>query len=176
MHQCARYARHYSLLLPGSFLRNSREPRDSCRGAQPHSRLVVVQQRVRIPLQGRSSRNASQCTAVSVRRCWACSRVGAADGRHRAVRRAHGAERLTGNVVGLVVRRSLLLTGTGIVMGSEMAIAGMRLLRSFLLTGPRRPLVLLGVAALMLAIALAAGALPAWRAASIDPAVALREE
>jgi putative ABC transport system permease protein len=61
-------------------------------------------------------------------------------------------------------------------MGSEMAIAGMRLLRSFLLTGPRRPLVLLGVAALMLAIALAAGALPAWRAASIDPAVALREE
>jgi putative ABC transport system permease protein len=57
-----------------------------------------------------------------------------------------------------------------------MAIAGLRLLRSFLLTGPGRPLVLLGVAALMLAIALAAGALPAWRAARIDPAVALREE
>jgi len=33
-----------------------------------------------------------------------------------------------------------------------MAIAGMRLLRSFLLTGPGRPLVLLGVATLMLAI------------------------
>jgi putative ABC transport system permease protein len=75
-----------------------------------------------------------------------------------------------------VVRRSLLLTGTGIVVGSVMAIAGLRLLRSFLLTGPGRPLVLLGVAALMLAIALAAGALPAWRAARIDPAVALREE
>ena len=79
-------------------------------------------------------------------------------------------------MVGLVVRRSLLLTGTGIVVGSVMAIAGLRLLRSFLLTGPGRPLVLLGVAALMLAIALAAGALPAWRAARIDPAVALREE
>jgi ABC-type lipoprotein release transport system permease subunit len=36
--------------------------------------------------------------------------------------------------------------------------------------------VLAGVAALMLAIALVAGAAPAWRAARIDPAVALREE
>jgi putative ABC transport system permease protein len=81
-----------------------------------------------------------------------------------------------GNVVGLVVRRSLLLTALGIALGSVTAIAGMRLLRSFLLTGPGRPLVLAGVAALMLAIALAAGAAPAWRAARIDPAVALREE
>ena len=39
-------------------------------------------------------------------------------------------------------------------------MAGMRLLRSFLLTGPGRPLVLAGVAALMLAIALVAGAAP----------------
>jgi ABC-type antimicrobial peptide transport system permease subunit len=61
------------------------------------------------------------------------------------VRMAPGAS--PGKVVGLVVRRSLLLTGTGIVMGSVMAIAGMRLLRSFLFTGPGRPLVLLGVAA-----------------------------
>jgi ABC-type lipoprotein release transport system permease subunit len=36
--------------------------------------------------------------------------------------------------------------------------------------------VLLGVAALMVAIALAASAGPAWRAARVDPAVALREE
>jgi putative ABC transport system permease protein len=55
-------------------------------------------------------------------------------------------------------------------------MAGMRLLRSFLLTGPGRPLVLAGVAAIMLAIALVAGAVPAWRAARIDPAAALREE
>jgi len=81
-----------------------------------------------------------------------------------------------GDVVGLVVRRSLLLTAIGIGVGSVTAMAGMRLLRSFLLTGPGRPLVLAGVAALMLAIALAAGAAPAWRAARIDPAVALREE
>jgi putative ABC transport system permease protein len=81
-----------------------------------------------------------------------------------------------GDVVGLVVRRSLLLTATGIVVGAVTAMAGMRLLRSFLLTGPGRPLVLAGVAALMLAIALVAGGVPAWRAARIDPAVALREE
>jgi putative ABC transport system permease protein len=81
-----------------------------------------------------------------------------------------------GDVLGLVVRRSLMLTGAGIVVGSVMTLAGIRLLRSFLFTGPGRPLVLAGVAALMLAIALLAGAAPAWRAARIDPAVALREE
>jgi putative ABC transport system permease protein len=81
-----------------------------------------------------------------------------------------------GDVVGLVVRRSLLLTATGIVVGAVTAMAGMRLLRSFLLTGPGRPLVLAGVATIMLAIALLAGAVPAWRAARIDPAAALREE
>jgi putative ABC transport system permease protein len=79
-------------------------------------------------------------------------------------------------VIGLVVRRSLLLTGIGIVIGAVMAMAATRLLASFLLTGPGRPLVLVGVAVLMLAIALAAGAAPAWRAARIDPAVALRED
>jgi putative ABC transport system permease protein len=94
--------------------------------------------------------------------------------REVGVRMALGAS--PGEVVALVARRSLLLTGTGIVVGSAMATAGMRLLRSFLLTGPGRPLVLVGVAALMLAIALVAGAVPAWRAARIDPAVALREE
>ena len=80
------------------------------------------------------------------------------------------------DVMGLVVRRSLLLTGAGIVVGAVTAIGGMRLLHSFLLTGPGRPLVLVGVAALMLAVALAAGAVPAWRAARIDPSIALRED
>jgi len=94
--------------------------------------------------------------------------------RELGVRMALGAS--PGDVVGLVVRRSLLLTAIGIGVGSVTAMAGMRLLRSFLLTGPGRPLVLAGVAALMLAIALAAGAAPAWRAARFDPAVALREE
>ena len=81
-----------------------------------------------------------------------------------------------GDVFGLVVRRSLMLTAAGIVVGSVMTLAGIRLLRSFLFTGPGRPLVLAGVAALMLAIALLAGAAPAWRAARTDPAIALREE
>jgi predicted permease len=95
--------------------------------------------------------------------------------RHEAgVRMALGAT--PGNVAGLVVRRSLLLTGAGIVLGLVAAAGATRLMRSFLLTGPGRPLVLLGVALLMLLIALAAGIAPAWRAARIDPATALREE
>jgi putative ABC transport system permease protein len=94
--------------------------------------------------------------------------------REMGVRLALGAT--PGDVVGLVVRRSLLLTGAGVVAGTVTAMTVMRILRSLLLTGPGRPLVLLGVAALMLAIALAAGAVPAWRAARIDAVVALREE
>jgi putative ABC transport system permease protein len=94
--------------------------------------------------------------------------------RELGVRMALGAT--PGAVVGLVVRRSLLLTAIGIAVGAITAMAGIRLLRSFLLTGPGRPLVLVGVALLMLLVALLAGALPAWRAARIDPAIALREE
>ena len=94
--------------------------------------------------------------------------------REMGVRMALGA--MPGDVVGLVVRRSLVLTALGIALGSMTALAGVRLLRSFLLTGPGRPLVLAAVAVMMLAVALLAGAVPAWRAARIDPAVALREE
>ena len=94
--------------------------------------------------------------------------------REMGVRMALGAS--PGDVVGLVVRRSLMLTATGILVGTAAAAAGVRLLRSFLLTGPGRPLVLAGVAALMISIALVASAVPARRAARIDPAVALREE
>jgi putative ABC transport system permease protein len=94
--------------------------------------------------------------------------------REVGVRMALGAA--PGDVVAMVVRRSLVLTGTGIVVGAVTSMLGMRLLRSFLLTGPGRPWVLMGVAALMLGIALVAGAAPAWRASRIDPAVALRED
>jgi putative ABC transport system permease protein len=94
--------------------------------------------------------------------------------RELGVRIALGAT--PGSVVGLVVRRSLLLTAIGIVVGGVMAMAGMRLLQGFLLTGPSRPRVFAAVAALMLAIALMAGGAPAWRAARIDPAAALRED
>jgi putative ABC transport system permease protein len=80
------------------------------------------------------------------------------------------------DVVRLVVRRNLRLTGLGIALGALGAAAGTRLLRGFLLTGPGRPLVLLGAALLMLAIAALAGLAPAWRAARVDPAAALRDE
>jgi putative ABC transport system permease protein len=98
-----------------------------------------------------------------------------AERRHEVgVRIALGAAQ--GEIIGMVIRRGVMLTAAGIVVGSVTAILGMRFLRGFLLTGPGRPLVLLGVAAVMLAVALMAGIVPAWRAARIDPAMALREE
>jgi putative ABC transport system permease protein len=81
-----------------------------------------------------------------------------------------------GEVIRLVVRRSLILTAAGLAVGLAGAAVGTRLMRGFLLAGPSRPLVLLGVAVAMLVVALLAGLAPAWRAARIDPAVALREE
>jgi putative ABC transport system permease protein len=90
------------------------------------------------------------------------------------VRMALGAT--PGHVVRLIMRPSVILTGLGIAVGSAAATAGTRLLRGFVRTGPARPLVLGGVAVLMLSIALVASIVPAWRAARIDPAEALREE
>ncbi len=94
--------------------------------------------------------------------------------REVGIRMALGAT--PGEIVGMVVRRSLWLTGIGVAVGAVTAIPAMRLLRSFLLTGPGRPLVLLAVAGFMLLIALASAAIPALRAGRIDPAVALRED
>jgi len=43
-------------------------------------------------------------------------------------------------------------------------------------TSPRDPIVLTAVAALLAMVAIAASIIPAWRATSTDPAIALRAE
>jgi len=91
------------------------------------------------------------------------------------VRVALGADQ--GDVVRLIVRHGARLAGVGLLIGLAGALIATRLLATLLYrvspTDP--PTFLIGVAVLG-ASALAAAALPALRAARVDPAVALRAE
>jgi putative ABC transport system permease protein len=77
----------------------------------------------------------------------------------------------------MVVGQSLRLAALGVGIGVVAALASMHVLQSLLLgVKPTDPLLLVLSAVLLLAVAVAAGWLPARRAASIDPADALRAD
>ena len=91
------------------------------------------------------------------------------------VRVALGAQRA--HVVGLVVGRGARLTLAGTGLGVIVALLGARAVQPLLFRqSATDPWVYAGVAAVMLAVALAASALPASRAAGADPNQALRAE
>jgi predicted permease len=99
----------------------------------------------------------------------------AARAQEMAIRMALGAERA--DIVRLVLRSGLLLAGIGCVAGLAGAAAASSLLRSFLFHTSRfDPLTMAGAAVGVLLLAIAASALPARRAASVDPMKALRGE
>lgn len=88
---------------------------------------------------------------------------------------ALGARR--GNIIGLVVRQGMELTIAGIIAGVAGAAALTRVIASMLFgVSSMDAATFVAVTALLAAVAFAATALPAWRAASVDPMVALREE
>jgi predicted permease len=99
----------------------------------------------------------------------------AARTREIGIRRALGA---TGrDVLTLVLVRGLSLAGAGVAIGLVAAWAGARALKSLLFeVSPTDPATFGGVALLLLGVALLTGLLPAWRAARVDPLVALRQE
>jgi len=75
----------------------------------------------------------------------------------------------------LVMSRGLFLTGGGIVIGAVAALALTRLMANLLYqVSPRDPLAFGLAFIVMTLVALIACFLPAWRAARIDPARALR--
>jgi predicted permease len=81
------------------------------------------------------------------------------------------------NIVGLVVGQGMTLVGIGIVVGLVGAAALTRVMASLLFGVSTTDAVTFGaVPALLAAVALAATAIPAWRASRVDPMVALREE
>jgi ABC-type antimicrobial peptide transport system permease subunit len=82
-----------------------------------------------------------------------------------------------GNIVGLVVRQGMALAGIGIVLGLLGAAALTRVMASLLFgTSTTDAVTFAAVPVLLIVVAFAATAIPAWRATSVDPMVALREE
>jgi hypothetical protein len=76
---------------------------------------------------------------------------------------------------GRVIRTCLTSAATGVGAGIVLALMGGRLLSSLLVdVSPGDAATLLSVAAVMLAVATLAAALPAWRASRVDPSTALR--
>ena len=91
------------------------------------------------------------------------------------IRAALGASRR--GLLALVIRRGMMLTLAGLVFGLAGSLALTRLLSSLLFgISPRDPVTLLAVVAILAGVALLACYIPARRAASIDPTVALRYE
>ena len=81
------------------------------------------------------------------------------------------------DVGGMVVREAMFLTLLAISVGCAASLLLTRSLRSLLFeVSPGDPATLVLVAAGVLAIAAFSAFLPAWRAASIEPTLALRQE
>ncbi len=95
--------------------------------------------------------------------------------REIGIRMALGAR--AGEVIRLVLQRSLVPIGAGIVAGVAGSLAASRLLTALLYrVEPGDPVVLGAIVMLLGASAVAACLIPARRAASVDPLVVLRDE
>ena len=95
--------------------------------------------------------------------------------REIGIRMTLGADRH--RVVRDVVRDGLTVTLAGLAVGVVAALAAVRVVRTLLFgVTPQDPLTLAGAAASLIAIAILACAVPASRAARVDPVIALRGE
>jgi predicted permease len=95
--------------------------------------------------------------------------------REIGIRLALGASRAS--VLGLIVRRGVAYAAAGIAVGSAVALVAARALEGLLYgVAPHDPATFALVAALLFVLAVLASAIPAVRAARVDPLEALRSE
>jgi putative ABC transport system permease protein len=95
--------------------------------------------------------------------------------REIGIRAALGAQRA--DVIGLVLRQGMTLTGIGMLIGLAGAFALTQLIRKLLFgVAPTDPLTFATIPLLLAAVALLACWVPARRAANVDPMEALRYE
>jgi predicted permease len=95
--------------------------------------------------------------------------------REIGIRVALGAR--TSRVVAMVLAQGGTLVGIGILLGVAGALGLSRLLDSLLFgVGARDPLTFVSVPIVLAVVALLATMVPAWKAAHVDPVIALREE
>jgi len=95
--------------------------------------------------------------------------------REIGIRMALGAQ--PGQMLGAILRGAALIAAFGGGIGVVTALFATRMLESLVFAvSLRDPSIYVGSAALLLAVGLIASFVPAWRAASADPMMALREE
>jgi predicted permease len=95
--------------------------------------------------------------------------------REIGVRMALGADRR--RVVTLILRRGLMLTGSGLAIGLAIALALGRVMAGLVFgVATNDPLTLVTVSLFLAGVAFCATYIPARRAASVDPVVALKNE
>jgi putative ABC transport system permease protein len=152
---------------------DSRQPLYDVRTLPSLMEDSVAQQRLQMLLLSTFAGVALLLALVGVYGVMAC--VVAQRHHEIGVRMALGAQR--SQVLGLILGRTMKLSGVGIALGLLAAFALTRLLRGLLFEiSPTDPITFVAVPCVLIAAALAGGWLPARRAAKIDPMEALRAE
>jgi predicted permease len=90
------------------------------------------------------------------------------------IRMALGAARVS--ILRLVISSTAVMLVAGVGLGLGLSISLSRVVGSWAGGSPRDPFTLLSAALLLVLVAAIASVVPAWRAASLDPSVALRYE
>jgi putative ABC transport system permease protein len=90
------------------------------------------------------------------------------------IRMALGAPRTS--ILRLVISSTAVMLATGVLVGLGLSVALSRIVGAWAGGSPRDPLTLLTSAIVLVLVSVIACVAPAWRAASVDPSVALRYE